>query len=93
MVFGPAHQQTALHDTVEGGLVSIGRLSVAVYRLADRSAVYFHFADSEALFTAAFDRVATPMCDDTVALPGRATRPLARLSVRVAADRASMAPR
>ncbi|MEV5838191.1 TetR/AcrR family transcriptional regulator [Nocardia sp. NPDC052112] len=34
------------------------------------SAVYFHFADKEALFIAAFNRGATRMCDDALALPG-----------------------
>ncbi|WP_406280961.1 TetR/AcrR family transcriptional regulator [Nocardia sp. NBC_00881] len=34
------------------------------------SAVYFHFADKEALFIAAFDRDAGRLSDDALALPG-----------------------
>ncbi len=34
------------------------------------SAVYFHFADKEALFVAAFDRDAGRLCDDALATPG-----------------------
>ncbi|MEV2221874.1 TetR/AcrR family transcriptional regulator [Nocardia vinacea] len=34
------------------------------------SAVYFHFADKEALFVAAFDRDAGRLCEDALALPG-----------------------
>ncbi len=34
------------------------------------SAVYFHFADKEALFVAAFDRDAARLCDDALALSG-----------------------
>ncbi|MFC9997124.1 TetR/AcrR family transcriptional regulator [Nocardia sp. NPDC127526] len=34
------------------------------------SAVYFHFADKEALFAAAFDRDAARLCDEALGLPG-----------------------
>ncbi len=34
------------------------------------SAVYFHFADKEALFIAAFDRDAARLCDDALARQG-----------------------